>query len=344
MTRALPVVALCFVTLSVGVGCGTGGRQPTYPTSSPPPATAQHNSPEEVRVAELIDQLADTDDRLPDRTEVQRVGRELVSVGSVAVPQLVRAVVTDTRPGVSQRCRDTLIEMGPSALPIVKAEWAKLSDRDRWKLSGVRGYHDPEFASAYVLEVLNSQDDQLVYEAMASMCQQGDMRCKKRLLELLTEKEQATLRNGGEWLRWEVIARLARIGGEDVEDAFVSLLAPDSWAAKGKGPTQYPAFPGPSETIIQQDGRRIAILWLGRMKARNAVSAMLKIVDEKGPNRLHLVRSVIFALAEIADESATDALKRISIEFAAGSQDGLTEERVAQIRLEAKKALEAIHK
>jgi len=166
--------------------------------------------------------------------------------------------------------------LGESAQPHVARIWEKLSEADRWKLIRLPGHVARELAVSQAVRSLDADSFYVRREATRWLGKNKASEAKPRLLEKLhTEKSP---------VRYEIVGALAEIGGEDVVDAMIELLAPDSWAAKGQDLVHPPA-PTP---YWWPDGRVSVIVALGKLKAKRSASALLKVLREKGEGKGYL--------------------------------------------------------
>jgi HEAT repeat protein len=95
-------------------------------------------------------------------------------------------------------------------------------------------------------------------------------------------------------VRYEIVGALAEIGGEDVVDALIELLTPDSWAAKGHYLPSWPGFP----PYWWPDGRSQVIGALAMLKAKRSAPALLKVLQEKGNGMGYLGEFIIPVLGD----------------------------------------------
>jgi hypothetical protein len=196
------------------------------------PTTGDQERTLDGRIKELIAVLASPDACSEGIENTRRAIAELVRIGSPAVPVLVKTVVgvapvrDDSLNGASYSAL-ALDRMGPAALPGVLAAWDGLGEADRWKLMPFRGRHDAAAATEYALPSLQSESEEAVRRAVSHLGEFKVAEARQPLLRLLNGAKPR--------LRWAVVEALTKVGGEEVEDAFIRLLAPTSWAARGVG-------------------------------------------------------------------------------------------------------------
>ena len=224
--------------------------------------------------------------------------KELVKLGPKAVPDLVDAILRDRNSGGAYAAL-ALDKIGKPALEEVRTAWEKLDERQRWKLMRFRGQFDYDAVLMFAVASLDSDSYEVRQEAIRYAGQYKEPRSRDKLLELLNNDEPP--------LRWEVVDALTSIGGDAVVDAFVELLAPDSWAAKGEGLGPAPTFPVP----WWPDARPQVIDALQKLKATKTAPALLSVLQEKGAGKGYLVITIAPALAEFEYREALPELRRI---------------------------------
>ena len=192
-----------------------------------------------------------------------------------------------------------LLRIGEDAQEHVAGIWQKLGETDRWKLMKLGKSVPKTTAVAQAVTSLKSDNKEIRGWAIHWLGSQKASEGRRPLLARLHAEKSS--------LRWEIVRALAEIGGEDVVDALIELLAPDSWAAKGQdlvhppGPTPY----------WWPDGRVSVIVALGKLKAKRSASALLKVLREKGEGKGYLGVFVIPLLGEFGCTPAIPELKRI---------------------------------
>jgi HEAT repeat protein len=250
------------------------------------------------QIATLIHVLADPQADTAHLEQTRRAIAELVKIGPPAVPQLVQVVVSGPRTAASYAAL-TLDEIGPPAVEAVRAAWAPLGEAGRWKLMRFRGKYDYAATLDFALASLKSRDDDVRSQAVRYLGQHKEERARDALLAKLNTEVPR--------LRWEVVDALTEMGNDSVVNAFIKLLAPDSWAAKGEGllPPEGKAPPW------WPDGRPRIITALRHLKAKSAAPAFLKLLQEKGPGKAYLGSFLIPALVEFGYRECIPELKKI---------------------------------
>ncbi|HUT14597.1 MAG TPA: HEAT repeat domain-containing protein, partial [Thermoguttaceae bacterium] len=189
--------------------------------------------------------------------------------------------------------------LGESAQPEVARIWEKLSEADRWKLIRRPGCVGRELAVSQAVRSLDADSFYVRREAARWLGKNKASEAKSRLLEKLnTEKSP---------VRYEIVGALAEIGGEDVVDAMIELLAPDSWAAKGHylpTPLDFPPY-------WSSDGRPTIIGALAMLKTKRSAPALLKMLQEKGNGKGYLGEFIIPVLGDLGYGEAIGELKTI---------------------------------
>jgi len=189
--------------------------------------------------------------------------------------------------------------LGESAQPHVARIWEKLSEADRWKLIRRPGCVPRKLAVSQAVRSLDADSFYVRREAARWLGKNKASEAKPRLLEKLhTEKS---------FVRYEIVGALAAIGGEDVVDAMIELLAPDSWAAKG----QYKSAPLDFPPYWSSDGRPTIIYALAKLKAKRSAPALLKVLQEKGNGKGYLGEFIIPVLGDFGYGEAIGELKTI---------------------------------
>jgi len=192
-----------------------------------------------------------------------------------------------------------LRRIGEDAQESVAGIWKKLGETDRWKLMKLGESVPKTAAVSQAVTSLESDSKEIRGWAIYWLGSQKASEGRRPLLARLHAEKSS--------LRWEIVRALAEIGGEDVVDALIRLLAPDSWAAKGQdlvhppGPTPY----------WWPDGRVNVIVALGKLNAKRSASALLKVLREKGEGKGYLGVFIIPLLGEFGCTSAIPELKRI---------------------------------
>ena len=177
--------------------------------------------------------------------------------------------------------------------------WETLSEADRWKLIKLPGCVARKLAVSQAVRSVDADSFYVRREAARWLGKNKASEAKPRLLEKLhTEKSP---------VRYEIVGALAEIGGEDVVDAMIKLLAPDSWAAKGRYLQTWPGFP----PYWYGDGRTSIITALAMLKAKRSAPALLKVLQEKGNGKGYLGEFIIPVLGDFGYAEALPELKTI---------------------------------
>ena len=278
-------------------------------------AAAAAAAPPADPAGELIQVFAHPEARGTNLPQTNKAIAALVRMGAAAAPKLIDAVVGDRSSDrtVAVYSLLALKRIGPSAVPAVRKRWPDLDDESRWRLMGFRGEHDYGPAAAYALTCLDHREAGVRRKATEFLGRHEEQRARKALLGKLNAEIPA--------LRWSVVGALAALGGEDVIAAFIPLLVPDSWAAKGDGLV---APPGPPP-YYWPDGRGVIIRALHRLRAAAAAPAMLRVLREKGPGKGYLGEAIVPALADLGFREALPELRLVFAEA------GLAATRPAQL-------------
>ncbi len=181
----------------------------------------------------------------------------------------------------------------------VAKRWKDLTYKQKWKLLQLDNCVGRAEAIPFVLGELNSKKRLTRFGAISWIERNRAAEAKPRLMQMLTS-EQSTL-------RWDILAALTSIGGEDVVDVLIDLLAADSWAAKGKyavhppGPT-LPWWPDERHKIMQG---------LRKLQDKRSAPVLLKILQEKKEGEAWLALFAIPLLGELGYQEAIPTLKAI---------------------------------
>lgn len=261
------------------------------------------------RVKSLIAVISDPESPGARFEESHRAIAELVKIGEPAVPLLVETILASSGP-TTDRVRGrrngasyslvALKRIGKPALPHVQKVWPKLDEANRWKLMPFRGQHDYTAALPFALASLESKSESVLSQAVRYLGQHKEAKARDPLLQILNTAPAR--------VRWEVVDALTAIGGEKVIDAFIKLLAKDSWAAKGDGLIPPPGVTPP----WWPDGRPHIVMALRKLKATKAASALVQLLEEKGPGKGYLADFIIPTLSEVGDRECIPALRRVA--------------------------------
>ena len=132
-----------------------------------------------------------------------------------------------------------LRRIGDGAQKDVAGIWEKLSKADRWKLLTVPGCVPKATALSYAIASLGSESPTIRGSAIRWLGQHKAPEGRRPLLDRLRAEKSS--------LRWEIVDALAEIGGEEVVDAMVKLLARGSWARQGRA---YGPPAGPDTLLV----------------------------------------------------------------------------------------------
>lgn len=198
-------------------------------------------------------------------------------------------------------CTLALMAIGKPAVRPVREQWAALDDLDRWKLMAFRGRHDYAAALPFALASLDSESD-AVYTSAARYL--ADHREAKAVGPLVKRLNAGKVRS-----RWVAFDALRTIKGPEVVEAFIKLLAPESWVVKGEG-NQVPRDGG--RPPWWPDGRPYVFRALYDMGAKEAVPAALRVLRERGPGKAYLGHAIVPFLAEFGGPECLPELQRIA--------------------------------
>ena len=258
----------------------------------------------EKRVAELLTVLEHPEARSENLKQTVAAIEELTKIGGPAAPQLVEAVLTNSRTSeVGHTSGRILAEIGKPAFPAIRTKWADLNDGQRWRFMPVFEKHDRESVREYAWNCLDA-DGMVRYEAWHFMLRTRDPRAKERYFDLL-----AGWGDEHPGIRWSLLPGEKPIYDEKREnDILIDLLEPDSWVAKGEGQIP-PAGEVPS---WWPDGRPIIIGLLHQRKVERAAPSLLRILEEKGPGGGYLATVIIPILVDFGYKKAISELERIA--------------------------------
>jgi len=205
--------------------------------------------------------------------------------------------------GGNRDAGNKLRRISKDAQPDVARIWKKLSEADRWKLMALPGCVPRKPALSQAVRSIDADSVNVRRQAVRWLARwlrrNKAPEAKPRLLKKLhTEKSS---------VRYEIVGALAEIGGKDVVDAMIELLAPDSWAAKGHYLQPYPGFP----PYYWGDGRRTIVYALARLKAKRSAPALLKVLQEKGKGKGYLGEFIIPVLGDFGYGKAIPEFKTI---------------------------------
>jgi HEAT repeat protein len=199
----------------------------------------------------------------------------------------------------------------------VAKRWQDLTDKQKWSLLQLDNCVGHAEAVPFVLRELESRKRPARHRALCWLGRNRVTELKPRLFQMLaTEKSD---------LRWNILEILTSIGGEDVVDVLIGLLAPDSWVAKGK----YAVHPPGPPLSCWPDERWKIIRALGELQAKRSAPVLLKVLQERGEGRAYLAAFTIPLLGEFNHQEAIPILKTIlaSDDASALSPDAEAHER-----------------
>lgn len=250
------------------------------------------------RVARLIAVLEHPEASSKNLEQTRQAIDELSRIGPPAVPQLVESILGGHRSGAPYSA-NALDRMESRAVEAVRREFEALDEVGRWKLMRFRGKFDYDASLDFALASLDSKQEEVRLHAIRHLGQYKEAKARDKLLVMLNSDVPR--------LRWEVIEALSAIGGDDVIDAFIELLSPTSWVAKGEGLT-HPAGRPPR---WWPDGRPQLIQALHRLNARRAGSSLIEVLAENGPGTGYLGPIIIPVLRDLEYVEAVPELRRI---------------------------------
>lgn len=210
-------------------------------TSSPgedPPR--QKDKTVESRVSELIGVIGKPDARSDNLDATVKALEELRKIGGPAAPQLVEAAIGHDI-SVAAYAKRVLVKIGRPALPAVHARWGDFNDEQRWKLMPLREKVELAAVREYAWNCLDANSS-VRLDAWQFMMRTKDPRAKERYFEALASYEAPGV-------RWHLLPGDKPIYDKEREnDSLITLLEPDSWAAKGDG--QIPGNRRPAEVQV----------------------------------------------------------------------------------------------
>jgi len=218
----------------------------------------------------------------------------LYLMGKPAHPDLLNAYL-----GGNDFAGTALNLIGAAAQADVSTIWKDQSETNKWKLMNLKVSVEKKFAVPFAIKSLDSRTKDIRWKAIRWLGKHKTVQARSPLLRKLNVEVPR--------LRWDIVDALTKIGGEDVVDAFIKLLAPDSWAAKGQGLVHPPGF----TPYWWPDGREHIIRALGKLKAARSAPALLKILREKGEGKAYLGEFIIPLLGEFHYAKAIPQLERI---------------------------------
>lgn len=206
--------------------------------------------------------------------ETVRAIEELTAIGKPAVPQMMKAILGKHQV-VAAYSVNTLDNIGRPAVELVRSNWPKWTEAEKWHFMRFRGKFDYPESLEFALASLESKQPVVRRQAIEYSGRYKEAKAGSRLLKMLnTESPESH--------RWLVIESLAEIGSNDeVTDALIALLAKDRWTAKGKGLIHPPGNPPP----WWPDGRHYVIKAPGKIGTRKAAPKRVEVVQEKEPNK-----------------------------------------------------------
>lgn len=251
----------------------------------------------ERKIRELIRVYADPEAGGKKIVNSQRAGDELVRIGRPAVPQLIEAVLYGNEYQVDAYSALDLDEIGRPAVELVRAKWEKLGEEDRWKLMRFRGRYDYEAVLDFALHSLDSEIETVRHRAILYLGKHKEVRARGALLKKLNTE--------GQFLRWDIVDVLTKIGGDEVMETYTGLLKPDSWVATNHRPA------GCRPPPWAPDSRHWIIQALHELHAKQAAPALLSVLQEKGAGKAYMAWYIIPALTDFGYQESVPELKRI---------------------------------
>jgi HEAT repeat protein len=224
--------------------------------------------------------------------------KELVAIGKPAVPKLLEAIKSKNR-NMAEFSADVLEEIGQPALPQTRAKWPGLEEAQKWDLMNFLGRFDYQRFLDFTLASLDSKDEEVRRKAIEFLGHHKETKATKKLLKMLNEEKR-------EYLRADILQSLTKIGGNEVADGLIPLLALNSWTAKngalfGPEGDRNPWYPD----------SRVAIIWtLGKIKAKKAAPNLLEILKKEGTDKSYFGLFIIPLLAEWGYTEAVPELKK----------------------------------
>ncbi len=252
--------------------------------------------PPKERIDHLLRVFVDPQAGAEHEAESLKAVAALVAMGKPVVPKLIDAILDERYrfTWVPDYCLLALDRIGKDAVAEVRARWKTLDEYSKWRFMGFRGQHDYDAVVDYALDSLRSSEPYSRWQATEYLGRHQETRARDALLKILDAEPH---------LREPAIKALARIGGEDVVDAFIAQLSRDGWAGRDEG--------------FLYSGRVSIVNGLGQLKARRAGPALLSALN--GPasvaegiwSKAYLDQRIISVLGDLGDAKNIPALRRI---------------------------------
>ncbi|MBI3412064.1 MAG: HEAT repeat domain-containing protein [Planctomycetes bacterium] len=255
------------------------------------------------KIEALIRVFADPEAQSARIQQTARAIRELGEIGEPAVPKLLEAILGKHQV-VAAYSANALDEIGEPAVDVVRRKWGQVNDAEKWKLMRFRGKFDYDASLEFALQSLDVKESALRRQAIQHMGRYTEPKARKKLLAMLNAEVP-------ESHRWLIIESLAELGNnEEVADALIALLAPTSWAAKGKGLIHPPGNTPP----WWPDGREHVIEALAKMGAKKAAPKLLEVLQEKEPNKgFYFNTEIVHLLGELSYAGCIPEFKRLLV-------------------------------
>lgn len=211
--------------------------------------------------------------------------KELITIGKPAVPKLIKARLSQN-PVLAGYSAKVLEQIGPEASEGIKAVWPVLEETEKWKFMSVRAKSDYANVVDFAMRSLESKDAQVRLQAIYFVGDHKETKARAALLKMLDTAMPP-------WHRASIVESLVALANDEVVDAFILLLARDSWAAKGIGLRIFDERSPPGA-----DERPFIIEALAKIGARKAAPKLLEVLQEKGAGRAYLGHAIIPLLGE----------------------------------------------
>jgi HEAT repeat protein len=181
----------------------------------------------------------------------------------------------------------------------VAERWKDLTKKQKWALLQSDNCVGRATAVSFVLDELDSKERLVRFDAIRWLGWNRVAEAKPRLMQML-ESEKSIL-------RWDILEALTSIGGKDVVDLLIGLLAADSWAANGK----YAVHPPGPKPPWWPDERPKIIQGLRKLQAKRSAPTLLTILQEGREKGTWLAFFTIPLLGELGYQEAIPTLKAI---------------------------------
>ncbi|MCI0642556.1 MAG: HEAT repeat domain-containing protein [Gemmataceae bacterium] len=266
--------------------------------------TAMTGKELEKRIDELIQVFRASRPIAQDFKQSLKAVEELAVIGKPAVPKLLEAV-TDRDENTAMFSSGALRRIGFPAVGPVRAKWPDLTEEQKWRLMGLRGDFDYQESLGFALQSFESKNAKIRWLAIQHAGLYTEPKARPVLLRMLNTEVP-------ERHRWFIIETLTKIPNDDVADALIALLSPDSWVAKGQGwlLAGFPPYWWP-------DARCQIIPVLEKIEAKKAAPVLLDLLRAKGPGKGYFAEFILPVLAKWRYKDAIPEMKRV---FASGDE------------------------